>query len=111
MTVVCWSEITNDIYLSSASAATAYANVKSYVAAIQAALPGVKIVITTCLPRGGTYATRNTVNTSIRADFVTTTAYSHVFAGSAGWATNVWLGAWVADSTMGHDGAETNATN
>ena len=108
--VVCWTEITNDIYLYSASAGTAYADVKAYLATVQAVLPTAKIVITTCLPRGGTYTVRNAVNTSLRGDFTGTTAYSYVFTGTASWATNVVLADWAAQPTMGPDGAETNAT-
>jgi hypothetical protein len=110
-TIWCNSELTNDIYLYGATAEDAYAHAQSLAAAMQVALPvNASGIMTTCLPRGGTYTVRNTLNTTLRADFATPTAYPHVFAGSAAWALGLFLADWAAEPTMGPDGAETNAT-
>lgn len=109
-TIVCWTEITNEIYLSGANAATTYQRVKDYVAAVKLALPtNCKIVLTTCLPRGGTYTTRNTVNTSLRAAFPTATAYDHVFLPTDAAFVDCVLADWAAVTGMGADGDESGA--
>lgn len=112
LTVVCFTEITNDIYLGGATALQAYNHIQAYVAAIKATLPTAPIVITTCLPRGASNqnTTRNAANALLRADFATTTAYSYVFKGSASWNTNCVLADWAAQPTMGPNGANLNAT-
>ena len=92
-------EITNDVAVGGASAATAYANIQAYCAARRAF--GWKVIITTFLSRSdagvsGTFNTiRATVNANIQANWPT-------FADG--------LADWASDPIMGINGAETNPT-
>jgi hypothetical protein len=94
--LVVW-EGTNDIVVNGANATTAYNNLVSYCQARQA--EGWKVVIVTILPReqNSTHNTaRATVNTNIRTNWAT---FANALADVA------------ANTTIGDDGDETNATN
>lgn len=81
--LIFW-EVSNHMAIGGASVATAWASIVDYCAAARSYYPGVKIILTTCLPRGGatpiTPALRQnpldlndvtTINGKIRTDYAT----------------------------------------
>jgi hypothetical protein len=112
-TVVCWTEITNDIYLYGQNAAQAEANLTAYVAAIFAALPSnSRIVLTSCLPRGGDYTVRNAVNAWLLTKFTVASGSSNVLLPDplATEFENCVLADWASVTNMGADGDEEDET-
>lgn len=109
--VIIWAG-TNDLYFG-ASAATTYANIKAYCTTLRAAKPNAKIIVLDVLPRTnsgtpGTFETdRQTVNTSLRGDFPTSTAYSLIYTGASYADYLVDIG---SNTTIGLAGQTTNAT-
>ncbi len=105
LNIMCMWELTNDIYVGGVSAATAYANYKSYLSAVYAG--GFRnFIVLTCLPRGSSSpleAIRIATNTLVTSSLVTDMLALHSDF-------NIVVLDVGSNATIGLPGSQNNAT-